>query len=153
MSTLSSRVPPKQARLVMTELRTRMRPSINGSLYIYIIHTRPCHIIHTHPCVYYCVCHIIHTRPCVYYCVCRCCSVIVEQMSYEEEDTCMSYEEEDSCMSSWNSLRKRLSLWGAARQRLVILTYVYVYVHARVHTHTHTHTHTHIHTHTLSPTP
>jgi hypothetical protein len=30
MSTLSSRVPPKQARLVMTELRTRMRASING---------------------------------------------------------------------------------------------------------------------------
>jgi len=30
LSTLSSRVPPKQARLVMTELRTRMRPSING---------------------------------------------------------------------------------------------------------------------------
>ena len=30
LSTLSSRVPPKQARLVMTELRTRMRPTING---------------------------------------------------------------------------------------------------------------------------
>jgi len=34
MSTLSSRVPPKQARLVMTELRTRMRPSINGYLCV-----------------------------------------------------------------------------------------------------------------------
>jgi len=30
LSTLSSRVPPKQARLVMTEMRTRMRTSVNG---------------------------------------------------------------------------------------------------------------------------